>query len=122
VLDPLNPLAYSSVGVILNYVRRDREALEEFGRMATLNVHVGDVTALPGYSHLALGNLEAARAACATPPVDRFGETCLAIVYNKLHRQSEAEATLAAIVGALLDPLRQEPRFKEVVRKLNFPS
>ncbi|HEX9382615.1 MAG TPA: hypothetical protein VF908_04395, partial [Gemmatimonadaceae bacterium] len=92
--------------------------------------------------------------------------TCLAVVYHKLNRQSDAEAALAALMAAggddgafqyaevyaqwgnipkalewletayrkhdpglielqvdpLLDPLRQEPRYKEIERKLKFPT
>jgi hypothetical protein len=91
---------------------------------------------------------------------------CLAVVYHKLNRQSDADAALAAIMAAygddasfqyaviyaqwgnipkalewletayrvrdpglevlktepMLDPLRQEPRFKEIERKLKIPT
>jgi len=119
-----------------------------------------------GLAYLSLGEFEAARASCATPPLDWYNSFCLAIVYHKLNRQSDADAALAAVraaygddasyqyaeiyaqwgnipkalewletayrtrdpgllylkVDPLLDPLRQEPRYKEIERKLKFPT
>ena len=46
-----------------------------------------------------LGEFATAREACTTPPIDWIGNTCLAVVYHKLNRQSDAEASLAAVMA-----------------------
>jgi hypothetical protein len=113
-----------------------------------------------------LGDVEAARQSCDTPPLDWESRLCLAIAYDKLHRRSDAEAEVAAmkadlgdasayqfaeiyaqwgdvpkaldwldtayrlrdpgLIGLKVDdlfaPLRREPRFQEIERKLNIPN
>lgn len=164
-LDPLNAVAYNALGQVSYVARRYSEAIEAFNRTLLLDSHAGEVAASRGYSYLLLGEFAAARESCATPPIDWYGNTCLAVVYHKLNRQSDAEASLAAVmadrgddaafqyaevyaqwgnipkaiesletayrmrdgglvelkVDPLLDPLRQEPRYKEIERKLKFP-
>jgi TolB-like protein len=166
VLDPLNVSSHRSLGKVLYQARRYREAIEAFNRALTFNPHAGAVPTGRGLAYLSLGEFEAARASCATPPLDWYNTFCLAIVYHKLNRQSDADAALAAVraefgddasfqyaeiyaqwgnipkalecleaayrvhdtglallkVDPLLDPLRQEPRFKEIERKLKFPT
>jgi len=166
VLDPLNVGAHRALGGILHSARRDREAIEAYNRALSLEPHAGEVPALRGLAYLSLGQFEAARESCATPPLDWENNLCLAVVYHKLNRQSDAGAVLAALIAAsgddgafqyaqiyaqwgnnskalewletayrthdlglvdlkvepLLDPLRQEPRFKEIERKLKFPT
>jgi TolB-like protein/Flp pilus assembly protein TadD len=165
-MDPLNVFGHRSLGLVLHYGHRDREAIDAYNRALTLDPHTPQVYAIRGYAYLAVGEFEAARASCATPPVDWDGNTCLAIAYRKLNRQSDADATLAALIATYgddmavqyaeiyaqwgnipkalewldtayrtrdpgllelkaeptLDPLRQEPRFQEMVRKLKFPD
>lgn len=166
VLDPLNVSSHRTLAHVLHNARRDREAIEACDRALTLNPHAGAVPAFRGFAYLSLGQFEAARASCATPPLDWFNNACLAIVYHKLNRQSDADAALAAVratngddsafqyaeiyaqwgnipkalewletayrlhdtglvdlkVEPMLDPLRQEPRFKEIERKFKFPT
>jgi len=165
-LDPLNARANNSLGGVLHDARRDREAIDLFNRALLLDPNSDSVATNRGYAYLSLGDFEAARASCATPPIDWYGNTCLAVVYHKLRRQSDADAALAAIkteqgdstayqyagiyaqwgdipkalewlenayklrdpgltslrVDPFLDPLRNEPRFKDIERKLKFPT
>jgi TolB-like protein/Tfp pilus assembly protein PilF len=165
VLDPLNVGAHRNLGLVLHYARRDRDAIEAYNRALSINPHAGHVAAFRGLAYLSLGEFEAARESCATPPLVWDNNTCLAVVYHKLNRQSDAAAALAAVrafygddgafqyagiyaqwgniakalewletayrvhdpglvdlkVEPLLEPLRQEPRFKEIERKLKFP-
>jgi len=166
VLDPLNVSSHRTLARVLHNARRDREAIEACDRALTLNPHAGGVPAIRGWAYLSLGQFEAARASCATPPLDGINNACLAIVYHKLNRQSDADAALAAVMAAygddasfqyaeiyaqwgnvpkalewletayqvhdtglvdlkvdpMLDPLRQEPRFKAIERKFKFPT
>jgi len=166
VLDPLNVSSHRALGGVLYDARRYREAIEAFNRALTLNPHAGGVPSIRGEAYLSLGQFEAARASCATPPLDGISNACLAIAYHKLNRQSDADAALAAVraaygddasyqyaeiyaqwgniptalewletayrvhdtglvqlkVDPMLDPLRQEPRFKAIERKFKFPT
>jgi hypothetical protein len=119
-----------------------------------------------GFSFYGLGDLQGARASCESKPDYGYSQQCLAVVYDKLSRQVDAEAELAKLKAALgdtaayqyatiyaqwgntpkalewletalrlrdpgleflkidplMDPLRQEPRFKAVMRELKFPD
>jgi TolB-like protein len=165
-LDQLNPRAYRTLAIALDDAHRHRESIEAANR--ALNLNPGDTrqAALRGISLLQLGDVEAARQSCDSPPLDWEGRTCLAIAYNKLHRQPEAEAQMAAMQADLgdastyqyaeiyaqwgdipraldtietayrlkdpgvlslktdefLGPLRKEPRFQEIERRLKFPN
>jgi TolB-like protein/Flp pilus assembly protein TadD len=166
VLDPLNPIVYRSLGVVFHYAHRDREALDAYNRALTLKPQTLQVATRRGLTYLSLGEFEAARVSCATPPLDWLSNTCLAVVYHKLNRQCDADAALAKLkadtgddsaiqyaqiyaqwgdipqalkwleaayrlhdpglaelkVEPMLDPLREEPRFQEIERKLKFPA
>jgi len=166
VLDPLNVAVHRTLGNVLYDGRRYRDAIDAYNRALSLDPHADEVPALRGFSYLSLGQFEAARESCATPPLMWLNNTCLAIVYHKLNRQSDADATLTTLMAAqsdaeafqyaeiyaqwgnipkalewletayrvhdpglselkvdpMLDPLRQEPRYKEIERKLKFPT
>jgi tetratricopeptide (TPR) repeat protein len=166
VLDPLNVGVHRTLGNVLFDVHRYREAIEAYNRALSLDPHAGEVPADRGLAYLSLGEFEPARESCATPPLTWLNNTCLAIVYHKLNRQSDADAALATLMAAqgdastfqyaeiyaqwgnipkalewleaayrthdpgllylkvdpMLDPLRQEPRYKEIERKLKFPT
>jgi TolB-like protein len=165
-LDQLNWRAYRSLAVVLSDARKYPEAIEAANRSLTLNPKDTRQTALRGLALLQLGDIDAARRSCETPPLDWEGQLCLALAYNKLHRRPDAEAQLAAMkanlgeasayqyaeiyaqwgdsakaldwietayrlrdpgmialkVDDLLDPLRKELRFQEILHKLSFPT
>jgi hypothetical protein len=119
-----------------------------------------------GLDELALNDFDAAQKDCGMADRTWIGKLCMAVLYGKLHRRSEAEAELAGMqkelgdgssyqyaeiyaqwgdvpialqwldkayhlpdpgvstmkVDNLIDPLRREPHFQEVERKLNFPN
>ncbi|TLZ50937.1 MAG: tetratricopeptide repeat protein [Gammaproteobacteria bacterium] len=166
VLDPLNVATHRSLGRTLYFARRYRDAIEAYNRALSLNSPAGSVASARGWVYLALAEFEAARESCATPPLIWDNNTCLAVVYHKLNRRSDADAALAAVrafygddaafqyamiyaqwgdiakalewletayrihdpglvdlkVEPTLDPLRQEPRYKAIERKLKFPT
>jgi TolB-like protein/tetratricopeptide (TPR) repeat protein len=165
-LDPLNPAMHRSLGDDLYDARRYPESLQEFDQAISLSPTNADLFALRGLSQLALGRFDAARQDCATPPLDWMNQTCLAIVYDKLHRTQEAKAALDALrsgfgdtaayqnaqiyaqwgdspksldwletayriqdpglgqlkVDPLIDPVRGEVHYRQILKKLNFPD
>jgi TolB-like protein len=102
-LDQLNAEAYRTLAVTLGDARLYRETIEAANRSLSLNP--GDVrqTAIRGLAQFHLGDLEAARRSCDTPPLDWESHLCLAITYERLHRHSDAQAQLAAMEADLGD-------------------
>ena len=165
-LDQLNPEGYARLSIGLTYAHQYREAIEADERTLQFNPNDFAVKNPRGMNHLLLGELDAARESCDTPKRSWQGQLCMSILFDKLHRRSEAEAELAAMqaevgdgasyqyaeiytqwgnipkalewldtayrlpdpglgtlrVDSLIDPLRKEPRFQEIERKLKFPN
>jgi TolB-like protein len=165
-LDPVNALSYNDLGWVFYFSHRYREAVAAFDRALSLNPHAHWGHGMRGLAYLGLGEFEAARQSCLTPPLSWVGQMCAAIAYAKLDLKAQAQAQLAQMkadsgdalayqfasiyaqwgdtptalnwlevayrlkdpglawlkVDPLLDPLRKEPRFQEIERKLDFPS
>jgi TolB-like protein/tetratricopeptide (TPR) repeat protein len=102
-LDQLNPRAYRTLAIVLDDAHRYRESIEAANR--SLNLNPGDTrqAALRGIAFLQLGEVEAARQSCDTPPFDWESRMCLAIAYDRLHRRPEAEAQVSAMKTELGD-------------------
>ena len=100
-LDQLNPRAYRTFAIVLADAHRHREAIEAANRALSINPDDTRQAAIRGLSLLQLGELEAARQSCNTPPFDWENRMCLAIAYDKLHRRPEAEAQVAAMTAEL---------------------
>ncbi len=168
VLDPLNPNAYRILGLILLYTRHFHDAVVAYDRALSLNPQAVQAAASRGLAQFALGDYAAAQRSCSIPPLDWYSHLCLAIVWHKLNRETEASAELAALrasaadendqayqyaevyaqwgnpaqaldwletayrvrdpgllqlkVDYLLDPIRQEPRFRTILEKMRFPD
>jgi TolB-like protein len=165
VLDPLNAHSYWSLALALFGDREYRKAIDALNRAFSLDPSLDGVTSFRGLSYAMLGELDAARQSCATPPFYIYNHVCLAIVDHRQGRTSEAEVETAKIketigdaaayqyaeiyaqwgnvptaltwletayrlrdpglagvkTDSLLDPLRNEPRLREIERKLRFP-
>jgi tetratricopeptide (TPR) repeat protein len=165
-LDPVNAGSYDNLGYVFLFSRRNREAIAAFDHALSLDPQLHWAHALRGLAFLGLGEFEAARQSCTTPPLSWVAQLCVAVVYDKLGRKADAQAQVAQMKAAqgdamayqyasvyaqwgdmptaldwlevayrlkdpglawlkvdfLLDPLRHEARFKEIERKLNFPS
>ena len=95
--DQLNTRAYRYLTYALIAARRYREAIDASNR--GLNVDPSDVRALArrGLAQLLLGQYDAARQSCETPKQNWLSSLCLAIVYDKLHRQPQAQAQFVAM-------------------------
>jgi serine/threonine-protein kinase len=102
-LDPLNPTSHVRMTYGLSNSHRYREAIEAAGR--ALQINPGDTAMVnsQGFDNLKLGNLDAARQGCATAKRYWLGQLCMSILYDRLHRRSEAEAELAAMKKNLGD-------------------
>ena len=164
VLDPLAHHSHYGLGVALYFARRYEEAVAALAEAISLEPDHTNSYGIRGLSFYGLGDLEYARASCETKRDDQFNQQCLAVVYDKLGRHADAEASkmnaargdspayqYAAIytqwgdraralewlekawrlrdpgleqlkTDPLMDPLRQEPRFKAVMRELKFPD
>jgi TolB-like protein/Tfp pilus assembly protein PilF len=98
VLDPLNKHNYIALGMALYFGHHYDEAISVLREHLALDPDDSAAYAVRGLSYYALGDLENARASC-----ERANKTesewailpCLAAVYAKLGRRSDAESTLA---------------------------
>jgi TolB-like protein len=96
VLDPLNYMNHFGLGVSLAFARRYGDAIRAFRDAKALGQDDVSVNMWLGISYYLSGDLRSAIAEC-----ERAGEVngpwCLAMVYHKLGRHSEAEAMLAKV-------------------------
>ena len=165
VLDPLARASYGLLGRALYVARRYAESVVAFADVISLDPGFKSGYGERGLGFYGLGDLESARASCEIKPDHWASQQCLAVVYDKLGRQADAEAELAkrkqlgdsaayqfATIYAqwgntpkalewleralklrdaglvqlktdpLMDPIREQPRFKAVMRELRFPN
>jgi TolB-like protein len=93
VLDPLNFLNYLSLGISEMYARQYGEAVMALKEAKALAPNNSGINAWLGYTYYGSGDFQSARLACESG--DKSNRpTCLAMVYNKLDRQPEAESLL----------------------------
>ncbi|HEX3846143.1 MAG TPA: TIR domain-containing protein [Steroidobacteraceae bacterium] len=103
VLDPLAHQSYSAFGRTLYVARRYEEALTTFAEVISLDPTLTETYANRGFAYYGLGDLEHARASCETKRDYWGSQQCLAVIYQKLGRLTEAEAELAKMKAALGD-------------------
>jgi serine/threonine-protein kinase len=165
-MDQLNPAAYALLSFALSDAQRYREAIEANNRALQIDANSSDVQNARGVNYLLLGEFDSARQSCETEKRGWQGRLCMAVLYDRLGRHTDAESERAALqaefgeasayqlaeiyaqwgnipkaldwldtayrlpdsgivtlrVDQLVDPLRKEPRFREIERKLNFPN
>jgi TolB-like protein len=165
-LDQLNPVGYGRLSIALTYAHKYRESIDASNRALQLNPNDDAFRNYSGFNYLLLGEYRLAQPLCDTKKTSWISRLCLAVLYDKLHRGTEAEAQMAAMkaelgdgaayqyaeifaqwgdipkaldwldtayrlpdpgigtlrVDELVDPLRQEPRFQEIERKLQLPN
>ena len=94
VLDPLNSQNYLSLGISELMARRVDDALLTLKHAKTLSPDDAGINAWLGYAYYHIGDFQSARRACESgDPSNK--PICLAMVYNKLGRQADAETVLA---------------------------
>jgi TolB-like protein/Flp pilus assembly protein TadD len=91
-LDPLNFHVYRTAGIALELVRQYPDALSAFRTAISLQPDWVRNYALLGRVQYLLGDYESARVSCELALSDEFGQLCLAVVYRKLGRLTDAEA------------------------------
>src|SRR5262249_2500962 len=97
VLDPLNVYAHTSLGSVLLFSRHYNEAVTAFRDAMTLDPDDVYVQTGGGSANYFAGNFETARVLCEAKRDTWRGELCLAFVYEKLGRHTDAEAMLAKL-------------------------
>jgi tetratricopeptide (TPR) repeat protein len=102
-LDPLNRANAGSLGGVLLMARQYDKALAAYLDALALDPEWPDLYANRGLAYYLLGDFERARASCETKPDFWLSQQCLAVIYDKLGRHSDAEAELAKLKAALGD-------------------
>ena len=92
-LDPVNPTIFATVAYTYYLARHYAEAIAVSRRALQFGPDNGFATGTMGLAYIALGDNEAARAACDVPQRQWDDALCLALAYHKLGRQAEARAT-----------------------------
>jgi TolB-like protein/Flp pilus assembly protein TadD len=96
-LDPLNPTPYRMLTFSLTTARRYRDSIAASERTLQLVPNDAQIVNQRGLNYLLLNDLDPARKSCATAPRSWTGRLCMAILYDRLHQRSEADAELAAM-------------------------
>ena len=103
VLDPLNRATHSDLGFVMFYARQYDEAIAAYQDTLAVDPDDSEAFAYRGLANYALGNLQNAQVSCETKPDWDYSQLCLAMIYNKLGRHTDAEAMLAKFRGPLGD-------------------
>jgi TolB-like protein/Flp pilus assembly protein TadD len=97
VLDPIADPSHYYLGSALYASRRHEEAVAAYTRVISLAPDFNETYAQRGFAYYALGDLESARASCATRPDFWFSQQCLAVIYDKIGRHADAEVELTKL-------------------------
>ena len=97
VLDPLDRASHAGLGRALYAARRYGEAVTALAEAISLNPDYKAAYGYRGFAFYGLGDFERARASCETKRDDWTTQWCLAVVYEKLGRQADAEAEVAKL-------------------------
>ena len=96
VLDPLSSQANSDIGFALVSAGRYLEAIRALNEAKELAQNTGFINAWLGYAYYAAGDFKNARLACEAGD-DSNKPICLALVYEKLGRHSDAQQMLSQL-------------------------
>jgi TolB-like protein/tetratricopeptide (TPR) repeat protein len=97
ILDPLNFHTHRMAGIVLLVTRQYTDAIAAFRTAISLQPDYVLNYALLGRAQYEHGDFEAARSSCEAALADEMGQGCLAMVYRKLGRQTDAEAMLQRV-------------------------
>jgi TolB-like protein len=97
MLDPLNAATQFALADFFYAGHRYRESIEAAARAIEINPRMNWIAANQGISYLATGNTETALQTCIKSPNGMDHKFCLAILYYRLERRTEAEAALASL-------------------------
>jgi TolB-like protein len=100
-LDPLNLLAYRTLGEALHAARRYEEAIAAYDQAIDLNPgHASEVYQRRARSYYMVGNFPLAKASCEAEPDHYQVQLCMPLVYERLGQRAAAEAALATAIAA----------------------
>jgi TolB-like protein/Tfp pilus assembly protein PilF len=99
-LDPFNGNSHFIVGAALYFARRYQEAVAAFAETISLDPLQRGPYALRGKAYYMLADFESARSSCGHNPGYWASQQCLAMVYNRLGRRTDAEGELAKMKSA----------------------
>ena len=103
VLDPLNVHIYISLGAAFTKIRHYDEAMAAYREALTLEPGRLNASLAIGIEYYELRDFERARSVCE-PKRDYWqAQMCLALVYEKLGRHSDAEAMLGKVRSKFAD-------------------
>jgi TolB-like protein/Tfp pilus assembly protein PilF len=102
VLDPLNPSMHTGLGNVLYFAHHYDEATSVFQDALALSPDDVGNYGFRGFAYYAAGNFQAARASCEIKN-GYWTQLCLAIVYDKLGRHSDAQGQLQKAKASLGD-------------------
>jgi tetratricopeptide (TPR) repeat protein len=100
-LDPLNLLAYRTLGEALHAARRYKEAIAAYDQAIGVSpAHASEVYQRQARSYYLDGNFPLAKAACEAEP-DRYEvQLCMPLMYERLGQRAAADAELATAIAA----------------------
>jgi TolB-like protein len=100
-LDPLNVLAYRTLGEALHAARRYKEAIAAYDQAIGLSPgHASEVYQRRARSYYLMGDFPLAKASCETEPDHYQVQLCMPLVYERLGQRAAAEVALAGAIAA----------------------
>jgi TolB-like protein/tetratricopeptide (TPR) repeat protein len=103
VLDPLARASHTTLGSRLYTARRYEESLTSFTEALSIEPDFKMIYASRGLSFYGLGDLQNARASCEIKRDDWQSQWCLAVIYDKLKKHTDAEGELSKLKATLGD-------------------
>jgi eukaryotic-like serine/threonine-protein kinase len=94
-LDPLNAHVRTHLVIVLLNAHRFAQAVAAADDLSAFDPKNPYAAAMRGLAYYAVGEFQNARSSCEAAPENSMKQTCLAVTYNKLGRQSDAEALLS---------------------------
>jgi tetratricopeptide (TPR) repeat protein len=135
-LDPLAPVTRFMLGAVFLYTARYDEAIPELESARELAPNVATVPGLLGYAYAATGQSDRARAILASidsADASTGNAAAIARIYiglkdystalDWLHRAADAHDPFFGsepMASPLFDPIRNDPRFGELIAKVNL--
>jgi serine/threonine protein kinase/TolB-like protein len=100
-LDPLNVLAYRTLGEAFHAARRYKEAIAAYDQAIGLSPgHASEVYQRRARSYYMVGDFPLAKASCEAEPDHYQVQLCMPLVYERLGQRAAAETALATAIEA----------------------
>jgi tetratricopeptide (TPR) repeat protein len=100
LLDPLSHNTYAALGFALYYGHQYNEAVAAYQQSVALDRDAIELYQRRGFAQYVLGNLASARDSCEVVATQWYSQVCLAIVYDKLGRHTDAREMLDKVAAS----------------------